>query len=980
MLKNGIPADEIPNFQDPKYWLYYFPPLGMQDLRKFGLPADWRRSFITTDVNPFYDSFIRWQFNTLKARGKLGFGKRPTIFSPIDGQACADHDRASGEGVVPQEYTLIKIKLKDVPEGHKGGDNGHLDIVKSLLAEGRNVYFVAATLRPETMYGQTNCFLLPEGEYGLFDVTTEDQTAKGEKGDVFICSERSANNMAYQGLSAQYGKTFPLGSVIGEHLLGLPVQAPYSQYETVYTLPMLTISMKKGTGVVTSVPSDSADDWAAYRDLKDKPKLREKYNLTDDMTNLDVIEIIDIPGFGKRAAVTVVDQLKIKSQNDSALLKQAKEMTYTAGFYQGVMLVGKYAGKKVNEAKELVRKDMIAENLAAPYFEPENIVISRSGDECVVAYLDQWYLKYGEEEWKAAVQQWIRSGKFETYTPAIAGAFEHTLAWLQEWACSRSFGLGTALPWDPQFVIESLSDSTIYMAYYTIAHLLHQGSLDGQGKGPLGITPADMDDKVWDYIFLETEYPSDGSISIPKESLDKLRKEFQYWYPMDLRVSGKDLIQNHLTMSLYNHAAIWFDEAAKKARDDRMPQSFYCNGHVLVDGEKMSKSQGNFIMLHEAIAKWSADATRFALADAGDSLEDANFEQDIADNTILRLTNEEEYAKECMARIQDGSFRTGEFNFADRVFENRINQSIVDSDKHYQMMRFREALKTAFYELQLARDTYRDMCAKMDILPHTDLIKRFLDVQFVILSPICPHFCDFVWGKHLGNWKDEQSTVLKQPWPTPGPVNPSLLAADDYLSGKIHEFRLDIIKQTTVKASKAAKGFVPQPKPTHAIIYVASGWPDWQKRPLEMLAKMWDVPANGTANNGFPADALAKLKDFIMSDSALKVNMKKIMPLVSNTITSMKDRDTPTEVLSLNVPFDEHAVWTENLEYVKKALELTGEVLVVYNTHPALSEKSEHLKFLDPMTRTKDITPQKSEMRAWAPTEEEWEKVKQVLA
>jgi leucyl-tRNA synthetase len=44
----------------------------------------------------------------------------------------------------------------------------------------------------------------------------------------------------------------------------------------------------------------------------------------------------------------------------------------------------------------------------------------------------------------------------------------HTLGWLQQWACSRSFGLGTRLPWDEQFLIESLSDSTIYMAYYTV--------------------------------------------------------------------------------------------------------------------------------------------------------------------------------------------------------------------------------------------------------------------------------------------------------------------------------------------------------------------------------------------------------------------------------------------------------------------------------------------------------------------------------
>ena len=53
--------------------------------------------------------------------------------------------------------------------------------------------------------------------------------------------------------------------------------------------------------------------------------------------------------------------------------------------------------------------------------------------------------------------------------------FQHSLGWLQQWACSRAFGLGTRVPWDPEFLVESLSDSTIYMAYYTVAHLLQGG-------------------------------------------------------------------------------------------------------------------------------------------------------------------------------------------------------------------------------------------------------------------------------------------------------------------------------------------------------------------------------------------------------------------------------------------------------------------------------------------------------------------------
>ena len=72
-----------------------------------------------------------------------------------------------------------------------------------------------------------------------------------------------------------------------------------------------------------------------------------------------------------------------------------------------------------------------------------------------------------------------------TYGEEARRAFEHTLGWLRQWACSRSFGLGTRLPWDPQYLIESLSDSTIYMAFYTVAHLLQNGDMYGETRAPL---------------------------------------------------------------------------------------------------------------------------------------------------------------------------------------------------------------------------------------------------------------------------------------------------------------------------------------------------------------------------------------------------------------------------------------------------------------------------------------------------------------
>ena len=132
------------------------------------------------------------------------------------------------------------------------------------------------------------------------------------------------------------------------------------------------------------------------------------------------------------------------------------------------------------------------------------------------------------------------------------------------------------------------------------------------------------------------------SVSRELEKLEKLRHEFEYWYPYDLRVSGKDLIKNHLMMSLYIHQAIWPDMS-------KMPRAYFCNGHIQLNNEKMSKSTGNFLTVDDAIKQFGADATRFACADAGDSLDDANFAVGTANAAILSLTTEEEFIRTVMS-------------------------------------------------------------------------------------------------------------------------------------------------------------------------------------------------------------------------------------------------------------------------------------------------------------------------------------------
>lgn len=85
----------------------------------------------------------------------------------------------------------------------------------------------------------------------------------------------------------------------------------------------------------------------------------------------------------------------------------------------------------------------------------------------------------------------------------------------------------------------------------------------------------------------------------------------------------------------------------------------------------MSKSEGNFLTLAEAVEKFSADGMRLCLADSGDSIEDANFAENTANAGILRLYNFVEWIKEVLA--SKDTFRQGKsYTFNDKVFERYL--------------------------------------------------------------------------------------------------------------------------------------------------------------------------------------------------------------------------------------------------------------------------------------------------------------------
>ena len=665
MLALGIPREEIHKFADATYWLQYFPPLCKQDLNSFGARIDWRRSFVTTDANPYYDTFVRWQMNRLKELDKIQYGIRYTVYSPKDGQPCMDHDRTEGEGVAPQEYTALKLKVKEwAPKA--------AELVRGKIPDNANVYFVPATLRPETMYGQTCCFVGPKINYGVFKVSEE---------EYYVITKRAAWNMAFQGTFFKSNQ-FPrdaneLQAVVdlpGASVVGTLVNAPLSIHtEGIRILPMESVLPTKGTGVVTSVPSDSPDDYATVKDLAKKA---EYYGIQKEWAELEIPPIIETPSYGSLSAKYLVEKMKINSPKDAKQLAEAKDLAYKEGYYKGIMLRGDFKGQPVEQAKPKVKEALIKSGQAFDYAEPNGHVVSRSGDECTVAYLGQWFLNYGENdpEWRQRVLDYVGSD-METYTAETRHGFEKNLEWLNRWACARTYGLGSKLPWDPKFLVESLSDSTIYMSYYTIAHFLHSDNF-GTKPGLFDIKPDQMIDEIWDYIFCRRELDDEllKKCSIEKTELESMRREFEYWYPLDMRVSGKDLITNHLTFFLYIHLALFPREY--------WPQGVRANGHLLLNGDKMSKSTGNFLTLSDAVKKYGADASRIALADAGDGVEDANFEETVANSSILRLFTLKEWCEEV---AKDSSLRKGASDgFWDKLFENEMNTLVHEARQHYE--------------------------------------------------------------------------------------------------------------------------------------------------------------------------------------------------------------------------------------------------------------------------------------------------------
>lgn len=670
MKAMGFSEKEIPKFSELRHWVDIFVPAAKEDFTRMGASIDWRRSFITTNMNPYYDKFIRWQFKKLKEKQLITKGKHPVVWCPKDKMVVGDHDRIKGEGETPQEFSLLKFKFEDG-------------------------YLIAATFRPETIYGETNFWVNPITEYVKAEVD-------GEK---WIISKECAEKLENQDKEIKI-----IGKISGKSLIGKYCKAPLIDRDLII-LPAEFSNPKIGTGLVTSVPSDAPYDYIALRDLQKNEKEIKKYGLNpEEIRRIKPIPIINSNEWGDMPAVKIVEDMKIRNQKDPKL-EEATQIIYRAGFYSGKMNknCGKYAGMPVIEAKEKIKEEMKQKKLLDTLYELSGEVVCRCLTPSIIKIVsDQWFLKYGDKKWKILTHKAL--DKLKLYPNLIRPHFNYVIDWLNDWACTHQHGAGTKLPWDEHWVIESLSDSTIYMAYYTIAHKISNFDIN------------EIDDNFFDYVFL--------GLGKGKKEWVPLKKEFEYWYPFDVRSSGKDLVQNHLSFCLFNHTAIFPEKY--------WPKAFSINGWLLVNKEKMAKSKGNFFTIKQMLEKYPADVIRMTLILGGEGLDDSNFDFSNAESAKQKLGQWYRFALDNYRRKFDKQNITA----SDKLFLHKINKNLKEGTEAMESMMFRTAFEKLFYQMQKALKEY---LARNNI--NSELINHFIEIQTKVLSPFTPFVTEEIWEK-----------------------------------------------------------------------------------------------------------------------------------------------------------------------------------------------------------------------------------------
>ena len=242
--------------------------------------------------------------------------------------------------------------------------------------------------------------------------------------------------------------------------------------------------------------------------------------------------------------------------------------------------------------------------------------------------------------------------------------------------------------------------------------------------------------------------------------------------------------------------------------------------------------------------------------------------------------------------------------FCDKVFTAEMDSLIEQTKEHYVKMNYKDALRTSFFEFQACRDRYRELSlGKL----HKMLIRKFIKNQVLILSPICPHICEYIWA-----FIDEKGSILNALWPKIGAVDETIIKSCQYLLDAAHEFRLWYNSQSNPKSAKDESA-PPKINFSHAVIHVAERFPEWQEKIITVLKKLYV-----SSNNVFPANNVIaeEVKNLELNPRYVKKSMPFAQKIKSDVMT------IGPSVFEQSSLFSEVEVLNENKEYLKQTLNL----------------------------------------------------------
>ena len=692
-----VPEDKIKEFAEPVKIAKYFHEEIKSGMIEMGYSIDWRREFTTID--PAYQKFIEWQFRNLKEKNLIVQGSHPVGWCPKDQNPVSQHDTLGDVEPDFTEYIIIKFDL-----------NG--------------VKIPVATLRPETLFGVTNIWINPQVTYQKIKVNDE----------IWITSPECARKLGFLEKKIEV-----IEDVSGSDFVGQSAKAPHSS-DSIVILPASFVKSDNGTGIVMSVPAHAPFDYQALVDCKSGKNKSINSDLLSNIQNIEPISMIKTEGLGNIPAKDIVEKMGISHQDDPKLEDATKEI-YSKEFYEGILAdnTKQFAGKKISEAKDEIKEWITKIGSADILLELTNSPVKcRCGAECVVKLLsNQWFLDYSNKDWKKKAH--VCFEKMNILPNEIRSEFDKVLDWLRERACARQHGLGTKVPWDKEWLVESLADSVIYMAFYIISKYVNKKEINGN----------DLTDEFFDYIFYGKKDSGEiaNKINVTKEKLEEIRNEFLYFYPVDSRHSGRDLVPNHLTFFVLNHVALFPEE--------NWPQEIVVNGSVLMAGKKMSKSMGNIIPLREAVRKYGADPLRLTILISAELLQDADFNVEAINGIKNKL--ESMYENSTKTKAEE----IPELEPEDKWILSMLQNLALNVSQSMDKIRFREALHHILYDFDSKLQWYLKRTKSKQRTNISGILHKILSSRVLMLSPFAPHIAEEIWEK-LGN----SELASKSAWPS----------------------------------------------------------------------------------------------------------------------------------------------------------------------------------------------------------------------